>query len=478
MTDAVTTCIRNAAWAAVWDPDAQTHRYVNDVDIVFGDAITHVGPGYDGAVDREIDGRKRFVLPGLINVHSHPSSEPLKKGFREEFGNPQMHMSPLYDRAFMLQTDDEGHRAGLQYALTELLKSGVTSLVDLSTPYEGWADTMAASGIRAWLVPSFASSHWSTTDGHSVGYVWDEERGHRLLDEAIAFAVEATAHRSGRISAMLGPAQIDTCTEDLLLSTLEACRAHGWILHTHAAQSLVEFYEMTNRYGTTPVQWAAQIGLLGPDCILAHAMFTDEHSWTHWPGARDIELLAESGAGVAHCPGVFARNGQVLEHFGRYIRSGVRIGIGTDSFPHNMLEEMRQAAILARVAARDVASVTTAEVFHAATVGGADLVRRPDLGRLEVGATADVVLVDLAHPAMLPLRDPLRSLIYTAADRAVADVFIGGDHVVIDGDVAAIDLDEVTGILQQARDRAEAQAPMHHFAGATAQDVAPLSLPR
>ena len=88
-------------------------------------------------------------MPGLINVHSHPSSEPMKKGFREEFGNPQMHMSPLYDRAFMLQTDAEGSCIGLQYAIAELLKSGVTSVVDLSFPYDGWIDTVASTGIRA-----------------------------------------------------------------------------------------------------------------------------------------------------------------------------------------------------------------------------------------------------------------------------------------------------------------------------------------
>lgn len=472
------TCIRNARWVVAWNDAESRQEYRTDIDVVFDDAtVVWIGKHYAGDVAVEIDGSDRLVIPGLINVHCHPSSEPLKKGFREEFGNPQMHMSPLYDRAFMLQTDAAGSCIGLQYALAELLKSGVTSVVDLSFPYEGWLETMAASGIRAWMVPSFASSQWSTTNGHSVDYTWDEARGHQLLNEAIDVAIEADSHDSGRLSAMLGPAQIDTCTEDLLMTTLGAARDHGWKLHTHASQSLVEFYEMTRRNGTTPVQWADQIGLLGPDCILAHAMFIDEHSFTHWPGQNDRALLAESGTGVAHCPGVFARNGQALEDLGGYVRSGIRLGIGTDSFPHNMIEEMRSAAILARVVTGDVTSVSTAEVFHAATVGGADLVGRSDLGRLEVGATADLVIVDLSHPAMMPIRDPLRSLIYTAADRAVRDVFVDGQHLVVDGDVATIDVPAISEQLQVVRDEAERMSSLHHYAGRTAAEVAPLSLP-
>jgi len=477
MTEPLTSCIRNTAWVVVWDASIQHHVFANGIDVVFrGDTIIHLGSAYEGPCDVEIDGSERFVFPGLVNVHCHPSSEPFKKGFREEFGNPKMHMSPLYDRSFMLQTDDEGQRTALQYALAELLRSGVTSVVDFSAPYDGWVDCLADSGIRAWVLPSFASSYWSTKDGHSVDYIWDEKRGHNQLSEAVELAKQAETHPSGRLSAMLGPAQIDTCTEGLLLDSLQAATDNGWKVHTHAAQSLVEFQEMTRRHGTTPIQWAERIGLLGPQTIVAHAMFVDTHSWTHWPGSRDRDILAETGTGVAHCPGVFARNAQMLEDLGGYLRAGVRIGLGTDSFPHNMIEEMRTAAIVGRIAARDVTALTTSEVFEAATVGGAGLLDRSDLGKLEVGAKADLVVADISHPAMMPIRDPLRSLIYTAAERAVCDVFVDGRHVVVDGEVATIDVPAVSQRLQAVRDTAEAGASSHHWAGLTAADVAPLSL--
>src|SRR5205823_11038200 len=145
--------------------------------------------------------------------------------------------------------------------------------------------------------------------------------------------------------------------------------------------SVLEVQEMIRRHGKTPVQWAHEIGILGRDTILGHALFLDTHSWIRWWTKCDLALIADSGASVAHCPTPFARYGQIMENFGDYLRAGVNMGLGTDCSPHNLVEEMRKAAVLARVAARDITAVTTAELFHAATVGGARALLRGGLGR-------------------------------------------------------------------------------------------------
>ena len=186
--------------------------------------------------------------------------------------------------------------------------------------------------------------------------------------------------------------------------------------------------------------------------------------------------MAESGTAVAHCPTPFARYGHVLEDFGRYRRAGVTMGIGTDCAPHNMLEEMARAAQLARIAAHDINTLTTADVFHAATVGGATALLRYDIGRLAEGARADLVLVDLKHPQMRPARDPLRSLIYTAAERAVRDVFVEGEQVVRDGRVMTLDQDDALGRLAEAQARMCEAVPQHDYAGRTAEQIVPFSL--
>ena len=122
-----TTCIRKAAWVAAWDGAAERHVYQRDVDVAFtDDRIVHVGADYTGAVDRTIDGAGLFVMPGLIDLHSHPSTEPSYKGIREEHGVPEMYMTGLYERLLAFHLDEDGQRAAAEISYADLLRSGVT----------------------------------------------------------------------------------------------------------------------------------------------------------------------------------------------------------------------------------------------------------------------------------------------------------------------------------------------------------------
>jgi cytosine/adenosine deaminase-related metal-dependent hydrolase len=473
----VATCIRNCAWVVAWNRIAGRHEYLGGVDVVFtNNLISFIGKRCAGKMDREIDGSDLLVLPGLVNIHSHPSSEPGYKGIREEHGIPEMYMSGLYERLATFRLDDEGQHASAEVAFCEMLLSGVTTVADLSYAYPGWIDLLAKSGLRAYIAPWYASSSWYTENNHELKYRWDEQNGRRAFQEALALIDEAEAHPCGRLAGMLYPAQIDTCSLELLRDSLDAAIERGRPCTTHIAQSVVEFNVMVQRHGLTPVQWAAEQKLLGPSTILGHAIFLDEHSWLHWATRKDLSLLADSGSSVAHCPTPFARYGQLAEHVGRYIRSGLTIGIGTDTSPHNIIEEMRWAAILGRVAAENMFALTTEEVFDAATVGGAKALLRDDIGRLALGSKADLVLVDLRHPMMRPNRDPLRSLIYYAADRAVRDVYIDGIRVVGDGKVLTLDHAGASERLEEAQLRMLARVPAHDRARRTAERIAPLSL--
>jgi cytosine/adenosine deaminase-related metal-dependent hydrolase len=234
---------------------------------------------------------------------------------------------------------------------------------------------------------------------------------------------------------------------------------------------------MLRRHGKTPVQWAHQIGILGPDTILGHALFLDTHSWIRWWTKTDLALIADNGCSVAHCPTPFARYGQIMENFGDYLRAGVNMGLGTDTTPHNLVEEMRKAAVLARIAARDIETVTTSDLLHAATVGGATALMRGDLGRIAPNKKADLVLLELTVPQMRPARDPLRSFIYHAADRAVCDVFIDGRQVVVDRKVVTLDQTGAADRLAGAQQRMMAAAPRRDYRHRSAEEIAPLSLP-
>ena len=473
------TCIRQADWIIAWDSAAKAHRYLRSQDVAFNTAgVTFIGERYTDAVDEEVDGRDICVMPGLVNVHAHPTNQPITRGVREEMGNPKLYNSGLYDRTSLWVADDDGLLAGAEVALGELLKSGVTTAIDYAgrVPEPGWLDVLAKSGMRMFAAPGFRDAEWVVVGESRVDYDWDEKRGKAARERALALIEQANSHPSNRLTGVVAPAQIDTCTADTLQRSFRYANDMGLMWQIHASQGLTEFHEMTQRHGMSPVQWLGALGVLGPMSTVAHCLFTDVHEWTRWPIKGDLATLAQSGATVAHCPVVFSRYGQTMQSLGGYVRAGVNIGIGTDTAPHNMLEEMRQALILSRVASGDMNDLTTTQVFNAATIGGARAFLRDDIGRLAVGAKADIVLIDLTNRYMRPMRDPLRNLIYTAADRAIRDVYVDGVMVVSNGEVLTFDIQGALDRLEAAQQRAEAGVAARDPAGRTGSELSPLVL--
>ncbi|MBU0726624.1 MAG: amidohydrolase family protein [Alphaproteobacteria bacterium] len=473
-----TTVIRNADYVIAWDAAAGSHAYLEGADVAFRDnEFTFVGKGYAGPADKEISGRGLMVMPGLVNIHSHPSSEPGNKGLLEELGSPRLGQSSLYEFMPIFRLDPEAARAATMVAMSELLKSGVTTIADLSGARDGWADDLASTGLRGVLCPMFRSASWTTTNGHSVEYHWDEAAGKKAMQKALDLIDAAAKHPSGRISGMVGPSQIDTCTEELIRDSYAAAQERGIAMQIHAAQSVVEFNEITRRHGKTPIEWLDSLGVLGPDAIIGHGIFLNDHPWLHWPHGDDFGLLRDSGASVAHCPTVFSRRGIALNWVSRYAQAGINLGLGTDTFPHNMIDEMRMACLAARILKGDFKGASTAEVFTAATVGGAKALKKPDIGRVAIGAKADFSLVDLSHPYMQPLREPLRSLIYSTSDRAIKDVYVDGQQVVKDGQVLTIDVEAAIDTLRAAQARTVATVSERDWAKRQIEDMSPMVFP-
>ncbi|MEQ9641571.1 MAG: amidohydrolase family protein [Alphaproteobacteria bacterium] len=473
-----TTCIRNAAWVAAWDQSGQRHVYAREIDVAFTDgAIVHVGPNYTGACDREIDGSRRFVMPGLVNIHAHPCTELATKGIREDHGVPEQYMTGLYERMLAFRLDTDGQRAGAEAAYAEALQCGITTLADLSGGIDGWLDLQARSGLRMYAAPAFASARWRMEQRHELLFDWDEKAGEAGFERAIALMEQAEAHECGRIKGIVFPAQIETVTPDLFRKAKAYADQTGRPITTHISQSVIEFNEIVQRHGVSPVQYGQSIGLLGPSTILGHCMFIDQHSSLRWHTRDDLRLLAESGTSVAHCPAPFARYGDKLEDIGAYAAAGVNVGMGTDVAPHNLLEEMRLAIILARVHRKHMDAANSTLLFNAATLAGAKALGRDDIGRLAPGAKADIVLVDLDNEDMRPLRDPIRTLIFTAVDRAIAEVFVDGRQVVENGKCTTLDRTDALQRLEAAQQRMISNVPQHDFMHRTAEEISPLTLP-
>jgi 5-methylthioadenosine/S-adenosylhomocysteine deaminase len=472
-----TTVIRRADWVVAWSEEKSGHVYLRDADVVFrGSEVVSIGEHYDGEVETEIDGRRLMVMPGLVNIHTHPTSEPLRKGLTDETRSPGFWHSSLYEFLPVFANDRDGAIAAMRVAMAELLMSGVTTVADLSIPFDGWLDTLAESGIRAVAAPMFRDARWFTTDGHALQYDWDEGAGQEAFAEARRQIDLANQHPSGRLSGMVCPAQVDTCSAALIEEAYSFAEERNLPFQIHAAQSVTEFHEMFRRHGKTPIRWLHDIGALGSHSIIGHGIFLDHHPWLHWTTREDLDLLAETGTTVAHCPTVFLRRGITLRTFGTYVRAGVNMGIGTDTYPHNFLEEMRSAANHARTIAETVDDLETLDIFNAATSGGARALRRDDIGRLAPGAKADLVLVDLDQPSMMPVREPLRSLIYVAADRAIRDVYVDGECVLRNGTPLNIDLQAASSDLEAAQKRSLEKVSGLDWAGRDADALAPMVL--
>ncbi len=473
--------IRDADWAVTWDAAAPRHVYRRHVDLRLDAgrivAIEPAGTTPSIAGEPAMDGRGRLVIPGLVNIHSHPTTEPGYRGVREDHGVREQQMTGLMERLQAFRLDDSGKRAAARLSYAEMLRCGTTTAMDLTSPFEGWFDPMAASGMRWYVAPAFASARWGMSAPQTVTWTWDEPGGRRQFQAAKAVIAAADAHPSGRLRGVVFPAQIDTVDGDLLREARAFAGETGRLYTTHIGQSVVEVREIIRRHGVTPVRYAHDLGLMEPGTVLAHCILLDDHPQIRWHTRDDLNLIADGGAAVAHCPQPFARYGLAMDNVGRYRKRGVVVGTGTDCAPHNLVEEMRLAIVAGRIMSGDVHSIDTAGMFHAATVGGATALRRDDLGRLAVGAAADMVLVDLAHPLMTPSRDPLRSFVFHAADRAVRTVLVGGTVVLRDGEPVGLDLAGAASEIEESQERMLRASAQHDYRHRDGDVVAPLSLP-
>jgi len=215
--------VKNLAMLLAWDETSQSHYYVANADLVIrGNQIVHAGKNYTGPADETLDGSQRMAIPGLIDVHSHPASEPGNRGLLEELGSEKLGQSSLYEYMPVFRLGDAYAPYANQVALAEMLQSGVTTVIDMSAPRPGWADVVADTGIRGVLGPMFRSAAWGTDDGHSVHYRWDEAAGRKSFQAALDAVDSAYQHPSGRLTAMLCPSQIDTCSPALLADAQDA----------------------------------------------------------------------------------------------------------------------------------------------------------------------------------------------------------------------------------------------------------------
>jgi 5-methylthioadenosine/S-adenosylhomocysteine deaminase len=465
--------------------DGSGHRLLRDgVVLLEGDRVAHVGPRAAGRlpehVDETVDAYDRVLTPGLISTHAHITGSPLDRSFIEDTGRAQFYYSGLFETLPVRDgaQDDAASRACVDFSMAELLRGGVTTVLEIGQLGEHVVERAGHFGLRVYLGQSFRSGRWLTKDGRRVHWEWDEERGRGRegLARALAFHDRFDGAHGGLVRSCLAPAQVDTCTPELLRAAKRAADERGRPITLHASQSVVEFNEMLARHGRTPVAWLDELGFLGRSTILGHAIIVGGSSWTNHP-AGDVRIMGDAGCSVAHAVWVFARRGVPMESFARYRDAGVNMSLGTDTNPQNVIEAMRWTAVLSKAMERSAEATTAAHVFDAATLGGARALGRDDLGRIAPGARADLVLWKARSWGMTPLRDPVKNLVYNATAEDVDRVYVNGRLVVDAGRVVAADERAILEALQAGGERMWPRMREFDWAGRGADELSPQTYP-
>lgn len=464
----MSTLIKNGRVIA-WVDDK--HTVLDHGVVVFeGNEITYVGESFEGHVDETIDATGRIVMPGFVNTHIHLTDTPFTKGYLEdnvgvvqrskaEYSANLYRALPTIRRA----TDPDAQVAGAECVLAEFLLSGSTTIMEMSfddeimggdaiEPVERVADAAGKSGIRCYSGPRYRTTHYFEADDGSIVYRPNPSNGRDRFDLCKTFCEEWDGKYDGRLRTMLAPGQVDTCDPELLRETRKAADALGVCIQLHAGQSVQEFRKIKKAHGLTTVEYMNDTGLLGPDFIIGHGQWLTESGDINDLGAHELEALRSSQSTVAHLPWCKGRRGGIIDSIAKYRRHGIRQSIGTDTFPGDMFNEMRMAAVICKIVEGQAGVGLATEVFEMATVGGADAFGRPDLGRLAAGCKADILFVRIDTPKATPIWDPFRFLVFTATGDDVDRVYIDGNLVVKDRQVLTMD---VPAVLDRANEAAQ-----------------------
>jgi cytosine/adenosine deaminase-related metal-dependent hydrolase len=369
-----------------------------------------------------------------------------------------------------------------KYSMAELLRSGCTTMLEIGMVSTLGPETTVKYideiGIRAVEGCNIEDGKWIRDQAANLTTEWlGLEHGMAQLNEAEDFIKKYDGASDGRIIAALYPSTVDKVSAELQRAVREKANELNVPVSIHAAQWVVEFQNMIRMYGCTPIEFLNETGLLGPDLIIGHGWAISGHPLLGYPseGEGDLGILAKSGATVSHDPLVFIKRGNKMHSHSKYIEKGINVSIGCDTSPQDMLNEMRMASYTSKLADWSCFSGTSREIFKSATIGGARAIGRSNLGRLEKGALADIVIVDMETINNVPCRDPIKNLVNSSSRNDVKYVIINGKLVIDNGELLTIDEEKLVKEVQETAKDIWDRIPDNHYQKKTSDEVSPQS---
>jgi len=397
-----------------------------DIAIAAG-RIVAIGPALEVDAPRSIDARHGAVLPGLVNAHMH---ECMERGIFEDlpFSRWLADYALPKDRAY----EPRHQRAAAMLNQLEMIRNGTTTFIDIFRFPDEAAEVARTSGLRAVFSPQVID----TPQG--VG---------ESLEDNIGFIERWRGREPGRIRTWFGPHAPYSCEAATFERMAALASEYGVGIHTHLAESRAEVRTIGERTGLTPAQYLDRLIGHVPHALVAHGVHLSDD---------DIGLVASRRWAVAHCPTSNMKLGNGAARIPALLNAGVTVGLGTDSIMTNnnldLFEEMRQAALVQKLVLDDATVMPCEQVLRMATRGSAAALGwAEDIGSVEVGKRADLIVVDLGRSHLWPLiaGNLVAQLVYSASGADVRTTVVDGRVLMEDGVVLTIDAAEVCELVQR-----------------------------
>jgi 5-methylthioadenosine/S-adenosylhomocysteine deaminase len=416
--------------AAVIPMDGE-RRVLRDAHVVVeGRRIAAVGTGpveaRDG--DRLVEASGKLLLPGFVQTHVH-LCQTLFRGLADDL--------PLLDwlrlRIWPMEAahDEESLYWGSMIGIAELIASGTTTILDMATVHhtEAVFSALEQSGLRA------ISGACMMDDGDIPRGLWAPTE--TALQESARLLERWHGRDEGRLRYGFAPRFVLCCSEPLLVEVARMAEKQGVHFHTHAAENRTETDLVRARCGAGNIAYFDRIGVLGPRTVLAHCVWLED---------AEYDALARTRTAVAHCPGSNLKLGSGIASVPRMLQSGIRVSLGCDGAPCNntmdMFAEMRAAAVIQKPL-HGPASFTAHEMLELATIGGARaLGLESEIGSIEPGKRADLVLLDLGRMHSWPqvsASDPVSAVVYSARPDNVELTMVDGRILYEGGRFSSLD---------------------------------------
>ncbi|HEY0585850.1 MAG TPA: 8-oxoguanine deaminase [Pseudoduganella sp.] len=418
--------------------DEQRREIDNGAIFVRGNVIEQVGPTSElpQAADEVIDAAGHVVIPGLVNTHHHMYQSLTRVIPAAQDGELFNWLTNLYP--IWASLDSEMVHVSTLTAMSELILSGCTTSSDHLYIYPNDCRLDDSIEAASKIGMRFHAARGSMSVGQSKGglppdrVVEDEQAILRDTQRLIETYHDAERHAMQRI--VVAPCSPFSVSRDLMKEAAALARSHGVSLHTHLAENVNDIAYSREKFNMTPAEYAEDCGWVGHDVWHAHCVQLDD---------AGVYMFAKTGTGVAHCPCSNMRLASGIAPVRKMVDAGVPVGLGVDGSASNdgahMLGEVRQAMLLQRVGFGPDA-MTARQALELATLGGAKVLNRDDIGAIKPGMSADIVMFKLDQLAFAgALHDPVAALVFCTPSNVNYSI-INGKVVVKDGILQTVDL--------------------------------------